>query len=234
MNMNGPGWLAGIFAALMLTVAVYCAGRLIVARVWRRPTELDTDGGHVVMGVAMAGMLVSGLRTFPVSLWTGVFAAGAAWFGYHALRARRGAPASPWRCLQPAPHLVECAAMLYMLLAVRASAVFLPLLLAVFLLGWVIRLADRLTVRVPAFATAPGTPAPAPAPAPVPMAAAVPSGPLIPAQAPVISAQAPADDPAGGASAAPGRHGLPLAPRCATLCSMAMGITMGYMLITML
>jgi hypothetical protein len=232
MNMSGPGWLAGIFAALMLTVAVYCAGRLVAARAWHRPTELDTDGGHVVMGVAMAGMLVSGLRTFPVSLWAGVFAAGAAWFGYHALRARRGAPACPWRCLQPAPHLVECAAMLYMLLAVRASAVVLPLLLAVFLLGWVIRLADRLSVRVPAFAAALGTPAPVPAP--VPMAAAVSAGPLIPAQAPVIPAQAPADDPAGSASAAPGRQGLPLAPRCATLCSMAMGITMGYMLITML
>jgi hypothetical protein len=231
MDMSGPGWLAGLFAALMLTVAVYCAGRLAAARAWRRPTELDTDGGHVVMGVAMAGMLVSGLRTFPVSLWTGVFAAGAAWFGYHALRARRGAPASPWRCLQPAPHLVECAAMLYMLLAVRASAVVLPLLLAVFLLGWVIRLADRLTVRVPAFAAALGTPAPAPAPAPapvpVPVAGAVSPGPLIPAQAP-------AGDPAGGASAAPGRQAMPLAPRCAALCSMAMGITMGYMLITML
>jgi len=226
MDMSGPGWLAGIFAALMLTVAVYCAGRLVAARTWRRPTELDTDGGHVVMGVAMAGMLVSGLRTFPVSLWTGVFAAGAAWFGYHALRARRGAPASPWRCLQPAPHLVECAAMLYMLLAVRASAVVLPLLLAVFLLGWVIRLADRITVRVPAFAAALGTPAP------VPMGAAVSSGPLIPAQAPADNPTA--DDPTGGASAALGRQGLPLAPRCAALCSMAMGITMGYMLITML
>src|SRR5262249_50875408 len=174
--------------------------------------------------------------TFPVSLWTGVFAAGAAWFGYHALRARRGAPASPWRCLQPAPHLVECAAMLYMLLAVRASAVVLPLLLAVFLLGWVIRLADRLTVRVPAFAAALGPPAPAPAPAPVaapvPVAAAISPGPLIPAQAPAGNPTA--DDPTGGASAAPGPQGLPLAPRCAALCSMAMGITMGYMLITML
>ena len=46
------------------------------------------------MGVAMAGMLVTGLRTLPATIWTGVFAAGAAWFGYQALRARRGAPAS--------------------------------------------------------------------------------------------------------------------------------------------
>jgi hypothetical protein len=191
-GMTGPGWLAGIFAALMLTVATYCTGRLVAARAWRRPTELDTDGAHVVMGVAMAGMLVSGLRTFPVWMWAGVFAAGAVWFGYHALRARRAA-ATPWRSLHPAPHLVECAAMLFMLLAVPASAAFLALLPAVFLLGWVIRLADRLTVRVPAFAAAPG-----------------------------------------GGSGAPGGPSTPLAPRCAVLCSMAMGITMGYMLITML
>jgi hypothetical protein len=54
--MAAPAWLTGIFAALMLTVAVYCAGRLVAARRWRRPTELDTDAGHVLMGLAMAGM----------------------------------------------------------------------------------------------------------------------------------------------------------------------------------
>ena len=63
--MGGPTWLTAIFAAASLTVAVYCAGRLAAARRWHRPTELDTDGAHVVMGVAMAGMLVSGLRTLP-------------------------------------------------------------------------------------------------------------------------------------------------------------------------
>jgi hypothetical protein len=194
--MSGPGWLSGIFAALMLTVATYCAGRLVAARAWRRPTELDTDSAHIVMGVAMAGMLVSGLRAFSPSLWEGVFAAGAAWFGYYALRARRGAPGTQWRCLQPAPHLVECAAMLYVLLAARAAATFVPLLLAVFLLGWAVRLADGLAVRVPALAVALGGP--------------------------------------GTGSGAASRQVTPLAPRCAALCSMAMGITMGYMLIMLL
>jgi hypothetical protein len=41
----------------MLTVAIYCAGRLVTARWLRRPTELDNDGAHVIMGVAMAGCL---------------------------------------------------------------------------------------------------------------------------------------------------------------------------------
>ena len=120
--MGGPAWLTGIFAAAVLAVAVYCTGRLVAARRWRRLTELDTDGAHVVMGVAMAGMLVSGLRTLPSAIWEVVFAAGAAWFGYHMLRARRGAQPSPWRSSHPLPHLVECGAMVFMFLILPASA----------------------------------------------------------------------------------------------------------------
>src|SRR5260370_511935 len=57
--MGGPAWLTDTFAAVMITVAAYCAGRLVVARWWRRPTDLDADGGHVVMGVAVAGVPVA-------------------------------------------------------------------------------------------------------------------------------------------------------------------------------
>lgn len=185
--MGGPAWLTGIFAALMLTVAVYCAGRLITARWWHRPTEPDTDGAHVVMGVAMAGMLETGLRT-------------------------------PWRCLHPAPHLVECVAMLFMFLvlpttaavkstmaAMTASATesrfsFLALALALYMFGYVVWVGDRLTVRTPALALA--------------------------------GAQATGSGPAGCTSTPPTRPYL--APRCAALCKIAMGVTMGYMLILML
>jgi Domain of unknown function (DUF5134) len=154
--MAAPAWLTGIFAALMLTVAVYCAGRLVAARRWRRPTELDTDGGHVLMGVAMAGMLVARLRIMPATAWEAVFAVGAAWFAWQLLRSRRRAAASSWRCPYPAPHLVECTAMLYMFvvlppsLAGRGAALgmaamsasgpasrfsFLALLMALFMFG---------------------------------------------------------------------------------------------------
>ena len=54
--MSGPGWLAGSFAVLMVVIAAYCAGRLAVARLRGRDTELDTDGLHVLMGAATAGM----------------------------------------------------------------------------------------------------------------------------------------------------------------------------------
>ncbi len=36
-----------------------------LSRLWRRQTELDGDGMHVVMGVAMAGMLVARLNPLP-------------------------------------------------------------------------------------------------------------------------------------------------------------------------
>ncbi len=195
--MAAPAWLTGTFTTLMVTVAAYCAGRLVAAPRWRRPTEVDTDAGHVLMGVAMAGLLVARLRILPAASWEAVFAAGAAWFGWQLLRSRRRAPAGPWRCLHPAPHLAECIAMLYMFLAPppslagRAAAPamtgsgsrfsVLALLLALVMFGYVVRVADRLPAR---------------------------------------------------AAAGPGPGAL--APRCATLYKIAMGLTMGYMLILML
>jgi hypothetical protein len=226
--MGGPTWLTAIFAAASLAVAVYCAGRLIAARRWHRPTELDTDGAHVVMGVAMAGMLLSGLRTLPSAIWEVVFAAGAAWFGYRMLQARRGAQPSPWRSSHPLPHLVECAAMVFMFLILPASVAaggsgismtmtatesrfsFLTLPLALYLFGYVVWLGDRVTLHAPALAlahaTAPaghGTGHGSPSPSPGPSLSSDPARPY-------------------------------LAPRCAAICKITMGITMGYMLILML
>src|SRR5690348_14791138 len=205
--MGGPAWLTAIFAAASLAVAVYCAGRLVAARRGHRPTELDTDGAHVVMGVAMAGMLVSGLRTLPSAIWEGVFAAAAVWFGYRMLQARRGAQPSPWRSSHPLPHLVECAAMVFMFLILPASVAaggsgismtesrfsFLTLPLALYLFGYVVWLGDRVTLH---------TPAPAPA-------------------------LALATAPAGGGGGNPGSP-VPeparpyLAPRCAAICKITM------------
>jgi len=224
--VGGPAWLTAIFAAAGLAVAVYCAGRLIASRRWHRPTELDTDGAHVIMGVAMAGMLVSGLRTLPSAIWEVVFAAAAAWFGYRMLQAQRGAQSSPWRSSHPLPHLVECAAMVFMFLILPAAAgaatssvsmtmtatesrfSFLTLPLAVYLFGYVVWLGDRVTLHAaaPALATALAT---APASA----------GPR-----PGYGSGSPGPEPARPY----------LAPRCAAICKITMGITMGYMLILML
>ena len=83
--MAGPAWLADSFAALMLLTALYCAGRLVVTRTWRRPTGQDVDLVHVLMGVAMAGMLAPAglLLPGPVqpggTIWAGTWAWSSAW-----------------------------------------------------------------------------------------------------------------------------------------------------------
>jgi hypothetical protein len=156
--VTAPTWLTGGFVAMMLGVAGFCGGRLVLARRTRRPAELDSDTVHVLMGVAMAGMLAAVLRFGSSRVWIGLFAAGAAWFAWQALRVRRGAPASSWRCAQPVPHLLECGVMLYMLTALpsaRPSAAMgasasrlalLSLVLAMSMIGYVVWLADRFTV----------------------------------------------------------------------------------------
>lgn len=204
--MSAPSWLAATLTSAMIAVAGYCVARLVSAWRWRRPTELDTDGTHAAMGVAMAGMLASGLRTLPAGMWAVLFGAAAVWFGGQAVRAHRGAVASPWRCPHPLPHVVESGAMVYMLLAVHGgrpgpgprgaaamsiagTAGHLPVLalgLALFLIGYVMWVGDRLTK--------------------------------------------PAHPAGHGAAAAL----APFAPRAVACCKIAMGMTMGYMLIVML
>jgi hypothetical protein len=211
--MAGPSWLTGLLAAVMLTVAAYNATRLVAAPRWGRPAELDADGVHVVMGVAMAGMLTPALSFAPARLWQAFFAASGAWFGYQYLRTRRGQTLGKWRCPHPLPHLIECAAMILMLALPAAAATaatsmsamtgplagpaarFAPLtlLLALFMVGYVMWLANNLSAPTPAPATATTT--------------------------------------ATGTATAATAY---LAPRCAACCKIAMAVTMGYMLVVML
>jgi hypothetical protein len=96
----------------------------------------------------------------------------------------------------------------------------LALLMALFMVGYVVRVADRLPLRTPALAVASAIPAPM----------ATPSPPDIPATASApATASGPA--PAGRVATTARPH---LAPRCAALCKIAMGLTMAYMLVLML
>lgn len=121
--MTPPAWLTDIFAALMLTVAAVSAARLVAARPWHRDAVItDTDIAHLLMGIAMAGMLASGLASVPNTAWAAVFAVLTVWF---AVRVVRDARASGVRALAGghcAPHLVHSAAMLYMFLAVTTPS----------------------------------------------------------------------------------------------------------------
>ena len=78
--MSGPAWLNDSFAVVMAVVAVYSAGRLGAAKAWSRPTHVDIDLSHVLMGTAMAGMLVAEINPIPAGVWEVVFALLAAYF----------------------------------------------------------------------------------------------------------------------------------------------------------
>jgi hypothetical protein len=235
--MSGSAWLAGAFAALMIATAVYCAGRLAAWRLRGRDTELDTDGLHVLMGVAMAGMFEPQLSVLPGTAWRAVFTVAGAWFAWQAIRPG-GRGRGAW-CAYPVPHAVECAAMVYMLLFVgsqpagreatampgmiggAAGSPAITLLLALFMLGYVVWTIDRLATLSLARAavTAPGTAMGngSSAAATVPVAATIPGTPR----------------PGGtGYAGTPDRPAL--VPRPAICCKIAMGIAMGYMLAMML
>jgi len=235
--MSGPAWLAGGLAVLMMAIAVYCAGRLAVSRLQGKDTEAAADGLHVVMGVAMAGMFEPRLTPIPGAAWRGVFAVAAAWFTWQAIRAGRRPSA---RCAHPAAHAVECAAMVYMVLPLgswpsgRGPRMTMPgmsqgttagnpaltLLLALFMLGYVLWAIDRLAVLSRTAAAA--TPRPAAARSPL-------------ATVTVAAATGILGPPAPAAIAYPRPPGrTALAPRLAACYKIAMAITMGYMLITML
>ena len=220
--MTGQPWLAAAFAVIMVGTAGYCLTRLAVSWRRRRPTDRHVDGMHVLMGAAMAGMLVPRLRLMWAGGWEIVFATGAALFAWRIARAAcarraRGRGVRADCQSHDAQHLLGCAAMLYMLVVLAPltsriaaphsaapgmlgptalSAV--PLVLAVAMLGCVAWTADRMSAI-----------------APVAELAARQSGRAV----------------RPGAAVAPP---VPLSPRLSACCEIATGVTMGYMLITML
>ena len=105
-----PSWLLDLVAAFMLVVAGVSAARLAVARPWRPDSVIiDTDIAHLLMAIAMAGMLAPSLRTFPSAVWEVIFGVLIVMFG---LRVVRDARVNGVRALAGghcAPHLVHSA-----------------------------------------------------------------------------------------------------------------------------
>jgi Domain of unknown function (DUF5134) len=121
-----PNWVLDIFSAIMLVVAAVSAARLAAARPWQQGTQraalADIDVAHLLMAIAMAGMLAASLQTLPNGAWAVIFAVMTAWFAY---RVARDAQVSGVRALAGghcAPHLIHSAAMLYMFMAFTAPA----------------------------------------------------------------------------------------------------------------
>lgn len=204
--MTGPSGLLDALAVVMIATAVYCAGRLVCAWLLRRPVEHDVDALHLMMGIAMAGMLLSSLSIFTKHVWEVVFAVACVWFFIRMMMQARD------RSVHHLPHLVACVAMLYMYLAPQgimaysssmpgmsdASSVRYPTL-ALVIIGFLIIYAVSLTDRTGLVSVSSG------------------------------------GGHRGQIIATPslGTRRL-LAPRSADCCHIVMSITMAYMLISML
>ena len=119
-----PSWILDIFAAVMLVVAAVSAARLVAARPWQRGTRpaalTDIDISHLLMGIAMAGMLVWSLQTLPAGAWEVVFAVMTAWFAYRVVLDIQVSGVRALAGGHCAPHLIHAGAMVYMFVAVAA------------------------------------------------------------------------------------------------------------------
>jgi hypothetical protein len=167
-----PAWILDIFAAVMLAVSAVSCARLAAARPWsRRAGDADIDAAHVLTGLAMAGMLASGLRTLPDGAWAVVFAVVTVWLGWRVAAEGRQRRLKSLGAGHHLPHLLHSAAMVYMFLAVTRPApaagaavtgmaasagtglLRLPTLGLGFVLliaGWAVWDLDQLSARMPA------------------------------------------------------------------------------------
>jgi hypothetical protein len=253
-----PSWILDVFAAIMLVVAAVSAGRLVMARPWQgtRAALADIDIAHLLMAIAMAGMLTARLRTLPSGGWEAVFAVMTAWFGYRVVRDFQVSGIRALAGGHCAPHLIHAGAMLYMFAALAAPAAhgsggmsgmsgmgtlglpFLAFVFALALIGYSIWDLDQLSgpgasghYSLAVTRVTPAGPVLAGVGAPAgPGAAATlvePASPPRAAQAIQQTAEAPpASAPADGTGV--------LAPWVATGCRIAMGITMAFMLVIMI
>ena len=163
--MGGPAWLDDILAVLVLVIAGYCLGRLVVWRTQGRPTDVDVDAVHGAMGVGMAAMLVPSLSPVPNITWAWVFTVAAAWLGWRIVIVHRRAGSARIAQAHYVPHLVMAVAMIYMGVAYSGPArsgsagggmamggsgagAHFPLgalVLALFMFGYAVWLTDQLT-----------------------------------------------------------------------------------------
>lgn len=115
-------WVDGPLAAIALATAAYCVGRLIAAAFLGRRIEYDIDLTHVVMGVSMAGMLVSRLSFIGATVWKAVFTVAAAWYAVRIIVSSLGRQHRSHRMRHYTGHLLSTGVMLYMYVTPTAPA----------------------------------------------------------------------------------------------------------------
>jgi hypothetical protein len=118
-----PAWILDVLAAVMLVVAAVSAARLVAARPWQPGSVvIDTDVAHLLMAIAMAGMLAPSLSTLPPTVWEVVFSLMTAWFAVRVVLDTRANGVRALAGGHCAPHLVHSGSMLYMFLALTTTA----------------------------------------------------------------------------------------------------------------
>jgi len=118
--MPDPSWLGYSFGVALMVVGAYCVARLVAAAPMGRQNHYDVNVAHVLMALAMVGMLVPGWNIVPVGLGETVFALMALWFLGKGIRLAlvhgrgvlRGGHASHLR--HYLIHMVMACSMLYM------------------------------------------------------------------------------------------------------------------------
>jgi hypothetical protein len=242
--MSTPAWILEIFAAATLLVAEVSAGQLVLTRAWTQRNIADADiaVSRLVTGIAMAGILVSGLRFLPNGAWEAVFAVMTAWLAWRLWRESRGhgtAGAGAAGRSRYAPPLVHSAAMLYLFAALAAPAApgtggmagmgltssglptlqapALALIFTLLLIAFAVHDLDR-RAGVDGYFEAAGRP-------------------LVPAGSPLAAAagRAPGAGPGTESAPPPGTAArLLLSPAVVKGCQVATGVTMAFILIILI
>jgi hypothetical protein len=118
-----PAWIFDLLAVFMLVVAAVSAVRLVIARPWRPGSVIiDADIAHLLMAIAMAGVLASSLRTLSDTAWEVIFGLMIAWYAFRVVLDARANGVRALAGGHCAPHLVHSAAMLYMFLGMTSSS----------------------------------------------------------------------------------------------------------------
>jgi hypothetical protein len=135
--MMSPAWLLDILAALMLVVVAVSATRLATARLPanrlsavepirsrsspRGSGGADTDIAHLLMCIAMAGMLTPSVKTLPPHAWEAIFGLLTAWFAWRLVGDTKLNGLRSLVSGHRAAHLFHCAAMVYMFAVLTTS-----------------------------------------------------------------------------------------------------------------
>ena len=258
--MAAPAWIPAVLAALMLTIAAVSAARLAATRPRQHGSvAADIDVAHLLMAIAMAGMLAAGLAIVPDAAWQVIFGLLTTWLAF---RVCRDAAANGIRALADGhcvPHLVHAAAMLYMFAALTAPAAdgpgaggmggptirtlqypALAFVFALILAGYSVWDLDRLSGRRYSLAgaglrpTAVSVPAMAgPGSAIAPLAGLdAPAGVAAPHPVAVSAGETVSAD--GGPDSGPAAPMVLLSPGVTVGCRIAIGVTMAFMLVIMI